>query len=213
MDTRRRQRDGSRAPQRATRSPSPLTRGVVMIETVLILPFLVTMMVGILEFGLAWRDSIAVSAALRQTARTSASQGANGSADYYALQALNSGLSGIPSDAIARIVVYNATTNSAPDPTCLLMTAPAGQTGARACNVYDASALIMSPSAFSSTATGTCPADAVDRWYCPLTRNVIQASGADALGVYVEVRHDFASRIFGTGLTIRDKFIVRLEPV
>lgn len=184
-----------------------------MIETVLILPFLVTLMVGILEFGIAWRDSIAVSTALRQTGRTAASQGASGSSDYYALQALNAGLAGIPSDAIRRIVVYNATTNSAPDPTCLSMTAPGGQTGTRACNVYDASAFIMSSNAFSSTATGSCPADAVDRWFCPLTRRVIQASGSDAVGVYVEIRHDFASRIFGTGLTIRDKYIVRLEPL
>lgn len=184
-----------------------------MIETVLVLPFLVTLMVGILEFGMAWRDSIAVSTALRQTARTSASQGSSGSADYYALQALNAGLAGVPSDAIRKIVVYNASTNSAPDPTCLSMTAPGGQTGTRACNVYDASALILSSTAFSSTSTGTCPSDAVDRWYCPLTRRVIQASGTDALGIYVEIRHDFASRIFGTGLMIRDKFIVRLEPV
>ena len=188
-------------------------RGVAMIETVLVLPFLVTLMVGILEFGMAWRDSIAVSTALRQSARTSASQGASGSSDYYALQALNAGLAGLPSDAIRRIVVYNATTNSAPDPTCLSLTAPGGQTGARACNVYNASALILASTSFSSTATGSCPADAVDRYYCPLTRKVIQSAGVDAVGVYIEVKHDFASRIFGAGLTIRDKFIVRLEPV
>lgn len=190
-----------------------MTRGVAMIETVLILPFLVTLMVGILEFGVAWRDSIVVSTALRQTARTSASQGASGWSDYYALQALNAGLAGVPSDAIRRIVVYNASTNAAPDPTCLSLIAPGGQTGARACNVYSATALILAPSAFSSSATGSCPADAVDRWFCPLTRRVIQASGTDAVGVYVEVRHDFASKIFGSGLTIKDKFIVRLEPV
>jgi hypothetical protein len=79
--------------------------------------------------------------------------------------------------------------------------------------VYNASALILASSSFSSAATGSCPADAVDRYYCPLTRKVIQAAGVDAVGVYIEVKHDFASRIFGTGLTIRDKFIVRLEPV
>jgi Flp pilus assembly protein TadG len=183
-----------------------------MIETVIFLPFLVTLMVGILDFGMAWRDSIAVSTALRASARTAASQGATGSSDYYALQALNAGLSGIPSSAIRRIIVYNATTNSAPDPICLSLTAPGGQSGTRACNVYDASALIYSSSSFSSTATGTCPGSAVDRYYCPLTRGVNQASGADAVGIYLEVRHDFSSKLFGTGLTITDKVIVRLEP-
>jgi hypothetical protein len=194
------------------RQRSSLERGVVMMETVLVLPFLITLMIGILEFGTAWRDSIAVSAALRQSARTGASQGSSGWSDYYVLQALNAGLSDIPSSAIRRIVVFNATTNSAPDPACLSIAAPGGQTGARACNVYDASALILSSSAFSSSATGSCPAVAVDRFYCPLTRNVLQSSGIDALGVYLEMRHDFTSRIFGTGLTITDKFIVRLEP-
>jgi Flp pilus assembly protein TadG len=184
-----------------------------MIETILMLPFLVLLMVGILEFGMAWRDSISVSAALRQSARTSASQGASGSSDYYALQSLNAGLAGIPSSAIKRIVVYNATTNAAPDPTCLGMTAPSGQTGSRACNVYDASALLLSSASFSSSATGSCPASAVDRWFCPVTRNVVQSSGADAVGIYIELRHDFASRIFGAGLTIKDKFVVRLEPI
>jgi hypothetical protein len=184
-----------------------------MIESVLMLPFLVTLMVGILEFGMAWRDSIAVSAALRQGARTAASQGASGTSDYYALQALNAGLSGVPSDAIRRIVVYNATTNPAPDPTCLGMTAPSGQTGARACNVYDASALLLGSSSFSEGATSSCPSSAVDRWFCPVTRNVVQSSGADAVGIYIELRHDFASHIFGPGLTIKDKFVVRLEPI
>ena len=127
-----------------------------MMETVLVLPFLITLMIGILEFGTAWRDSIAVSTALRQSARTGASQGSSGWSDYYVLQALNAGLSDIPSNAVRRIVVFNATTNSAPDPACLSIAAPGGQTGARACNVYDASALILSSSAFSSSATGWC---------------------------------------------------------
>jgi hypothetical protein len=184
-----------------------------MAESVLMMPFLVTLMVGVLEFGMAWRSSIGISAALRSGARTAARQGASGSSDYYTLQALNAGLHGVPSEAIRRIVVYNATTNPAPDPNCLTMTAPAGQTGARACNVYDASALLQSSTAFSTGATGSCPVSAIDRWYCPVTRNVVQSSGADALGVYIEIRHDFASRIFGAGLTIKDKFIVRLEPI
>jgi hypothetical protein len=93
------------------------------------------------------------------------------------------------------------------------MIAPSGQTGSRACNVYDASALLLSSSSFSSGATGSCPGSAVDRFFCPVTRNVVQSSGADAVGVFVEIRHDFSSRIFGAGLTIKDKFIVRLEPI
>jgi hypothetical protein len=64
---------------------------------------------------MAWRDSTTVSTALRSGARTIASQGNGGAADCYALQALKAGLSGVPSGAIGRIVVYNATTNTTVD--------------------------------------------------------------------------------------------------
>jgi hypothetical protein len=154
-----------------------------------------------------------VATALRASARTAASQGNDGTADYYTLQALKAGLAGIPTAAIGRIVVYNATANLAPDALCLSMTAPGGQTGSRACNVYTAASFALASTSFSSTATGSCPVGAVDRYFCPLTRNVIQATGTDYVGVYIQVRHDFFSQLFGASLTITDKMIARLEPL
>jgi len=188
-------------------------RAAIMVEAVMVFPILIVMMMGSLEFGMAFRDSTTVATALRASARTAATQGNDGSADYYSLQALKAGLSGIPTAAIGRIVVYNATTNSAPDPTCLSMTAPGGQTGTRACNVYTAASFSLASTSFSSTATGSCPATAVDRYFCPLTRKVVQATGTDYVGVYIKVRHDFVTRLFGANLTITDKLIVRLEPL
>jgi Flp pilus assembly protein TadG len=202
---------GQQTPGRGTRGRRE--RAAIMVEAVIVLPVLVIAMMGSLEFGMAWRDSTNVSTALRATARTAASQGNDGTADYYALQALKAGLSGIPTAAIGRIVVYNATANSAPDPVCLSMTAPGGQTGSRACNVYTSASLSLASTSFSSTATGSCPSSAVDRYFCPLTRNVVQATGTDYLGVYIQVNHDFVTRLFGTSLTITDKLIVRLEPL
>lgn len=193
--------------------PGRRERGAIMVEAVMVFPILIVMMMGSLEFGMAWRDSTTVATALRASARTAATQGNDGAADYYSLQALKAGLSGIPTAAIGRIVVYNATTNSAPDPVCLSMTAPGGQTGTRACNVYTGASLSLASTSFSSTATGSCPASAVDRYFCPLTRNVVQATGTDYIGVYIQVRHDFVSRLFGANLTIKDKLIVRLEPL
>ena len=184
-----------------------------MVEAVIVFPLLIVLMMGSVEFGMAWRDSTTVATALRTSARTAASQGNDGTADYYALQSLKAGLSGIPTGAIGRIVVYNATTNNLPDPNCLSLTAPGGQTGTRACNVYTAASLSLASTSFSSTATGSCPSTAVDRYYCPLTRKVVQAAGTDYVGVYIQVRHDFVTRLFGASLTIKDKLIVRLEPL
>ena len=184
-----------------------------MVEAVIVFPLLLLLMMGCLEFGMAWRDSTTVSTALRSSARTVASQGNDGSADYYALQALKAGLSGIPAGAIGRIVIYNATTNNTVDPACLSVTAPGGQSGSRACNVYTAGSFSLASTSFSSAATGSCPATAVDRYFCPLTRSVVQATGTDYVGVYIQVRHDFVTQLFGASLTITDKLIVRLEPL
>ena len=41
---------------------------------------------------------------------------------------------------------------------------------------------------------------------------MVQATGTDYLGVYIQVKHDFYTKLFGPSLTITDKLIVRLEP-
>ena len=189
-----------------------------MVEAVLGFPLLAMLMIGCLEFGMAWRDSTTVSTALRTSARTSASLGNSGGSDYYALQALKAGLSGIPTSAIGRIIIYNAnsTNPQAPGPpnNCKSMVAPGGQsTSGQQCNVYTAASLSLASTSFSTTATGSCPTTAVDRYFCPLNRTVLQASGTDYVGVYIQVRHDFVSRLFGASLTFTDKMIVRLEPL
>jgi hypothetical protein len=109
--------------------------------------------------------------------------------------------------------VYNASSFTAPDPLCLSMAAPGGQTGSRACNVYTAASLSLASTSFSSTATGSCPSTAVDRYFCPLTRDVVQSTVTDYVGIYIQVRHDFVTKLFGANLTITDKLIVQLEPL
>jgi Flp pilus assembly protein TadG len=194
-------------------------RGSVLVEAVLAFPLLAMLMLGCLEFGMAWRDSNTVSTALRSGGRTAATLGNTGGADYYTLQSLKAGLSGIPNNAIGRIVVYDANLSSNVPANCLTLPAPGGQTVSsptttnRSCNIYTVASFSLAPSSFSTSATGSCPGTAVDRHFCPLSRKVLQATGTDYLGVYVEVRHDFFSRMFGASLTFTDKLIVRLEPL
>ena len=52
-----------------------------------------------------------------------------------------------------------------------------------------------------------------DRFWCPVNRQNQQALGADYLGVWMQVRYDYITHVFpGTGLTIKDRAIMRLEP-
>ena len=186
-------------------------RGAVITEIALIAPLLALLISGIVDLGLAFRDSNVVANSSRAGARTAASQGARGPADYYTLQALKSGLVALRGANIERVVIYNATANSDPDPNCLTMSAPGGQTGTRACNVYNSASLDLGSSSFSSTGS-TCASPAVDRYYCPLTRSVAQGSGTDYLGVYVKLSRPTLTKIVGASMTLHDRFVVRLEP-
>ena len=54
---------------------------------------------------------------------------------------------------------------------------------------------------------------APDRMWCPTSRQSSQAIGADYLGIYMEVRYTYITKMFpGSGITIRDRAIMRLEP-
>ena len=104
-------------------------RGAIIIELAIIAPLLGMLITGILEFGMGFRDSNVVVNANRAGARTAASQGKKGTADYYTLQAIKAGLASIKGATVQRIVIYNATTNVDPDPACLSLNPPIGWGG------------------------------------------------------------------------------------
>lgn len=53
-------------------TPDRDDRGAVMVEFALIVPILVTLFVGIVQFGLAWNTSISIESAAREGARAAA---------------------------------------------------------------------------------------------------------------------------------------------
>lgn len=186
-------------------------RGAAMTEFVFIGPVLVLLVMGVLEFGLAWRDSMTTSNALRAGARVGSNAGRDRLADYTILKSVEAAMTGgIPTARIQRLIVYKATTsNSAVPSSCLAVSGSGGVNGV--CNVYTASDLTRPSSDFSGTTT--CGGSAPDRFWCPTARQNQQALGADYLGVYMEVRYTWLTKVFpGSGLTIRDRAIMRLEP-
>ena len=111
-------------------------RGAALVEFVLLAPVLILIVAGVLEFGMAWRDSMTVSNALRSGARVGSNAGRDRLADYNMLKAIESAMKEIPDTArVQRIVIYRAATaNSMPSATCMAGT-PSSSTTAP-CNVY-----------------------------------------------------------------------------
>lgn len=198
---------GRRGATRARRGRGD--RGAALTELVLIVPILALIVCGVLEFGMAWRDSMTVSNALRSGARVGSNMGDDRYADYDILKAIEAAMREIPDTArVQRIVVYKAdTSNSAPSATCQAGTPVTG-----VCNVYTGADLSRTQSAFTGTtncSTGTPP----DRFWCPTSRVNNQALGADYLGIWMQVTYNWITHMFpGTGLTIKDRVVMRLEP-
>jgi len=188
-------------------------RGAALVEFALIAPVLVLIVAGIFEFGLAFRDSMTLSNALRSGARVGSNAGRERAADYTILKSIEAAMTEVPTARVERIIVYKATTaNSAVPAACLAITGSGGVNGV--CNVYQASDLARPLSDFGGTTSCTSSSPASpDRYWCPTTRQNQQALGADYLGVWMQIRYEYVTNVFpGTGITIRDKAIMRLEP-
>jgi Flp pilus assembly protein TadG len=187
------------------------SRGAVLVEFVLIAPVFALLVAGVLEFGLAFRDSMTVSNALRSGARVGSNAGRERLADYTILKSVEAAMKEVPTSRVIRVVVYKASTSSSNVPaSCLTATAITNRGVDNLCNTYSAGDLTLASSAFVGTTNCTGAPDA--RW-CPLNRQSQQALGADYLGVYMEVRYTYITKIFpGTGVTIRDRAVMRLEP-
>ena len=185
-------------------------RGAALVEFVLIAPVLVLIVAGIFEFGLAFRDSMTLSNGLRSGARVGSNAGREREADFTILKSVEAAMTAVPTAQINRLIVYKAqTADSSVPAACLAITGSGGVNGV--CNVYQTSDLARPLEDFGDATS--CSGTAPDRYWCPTSRQNQQALGADYLGVWMEIRYNFVTGVLpGTGLTIRDKAIMRLEP-
>ena len=92
--------------RRARARRSAGDRGAALTELVLIVPIFAMIVCGVLEFGMAWRDSMTVSNALRSGARVGSNMGDDRYADYDVLKAIESAMREIPDTARVQRLVY-----------------------------------------------------------------------------------------------------------
>lgn len=188
-------------------------RGAALVEMILITPILVMMAMGILEFGLAWRDSITVSSSLRAAARVGSNAGNDRLADYNTLLALQSAIASIPNAQITKVVIYKSTDADGVVPPNCTTSATGINSGGVQCNVYTGAQLASLSTANFGTTGSSCSTTAWDYYWCPLGRQSQQSAGADYMGVWIQVSHPYVTRLFpGSGITIKDKAVMRLEP-
>lgn len=187
------------------RSNNAGERGAVLVELAVVTPFLLLLVLGVVELGLRTHSAQTIVGATRAAARVASSAGDDRLADYTALQALAGGLDSYDPADIERIIIFNASSLSGSLPTGC-ETGPVDDQ----CNHYTAADFAAVVTDFAE-AGGTCTTASPDEEWCPLDRHAEQAPGADWLGVEVWVSHQsFAPFLSDT--TLRETTIMRLEP-
>lgn len=190
-------------------------RGAVLVELTLIVPILVTIVLGMFEIGMAWSASQTVVQGSRSGARTVSQLGTYAYSDQEALRAVLSTF-GEDIDRVQRVSIYlydDSAPNGVPT-TCGTSETPTSGSG---CNSYTEANFDFSrvadaayPSHFA-VSDSSCGAGRSGAW-CPAVRSASQST-ATLVGVEVEFAHEPVSGFFGTSdRIITQRTVMKIEP-
>ena len=173
-------------------------KGTVLIEGAIAGLLFFTVLLGVVEFGLAFFDYLTTSNMSRVGARTGSTLGHTTAADYQILRQVEAATSSMPTGNIQAIVVYKATGIGA-GPTTACKSGPV----TNVCNFY-------SPSNFSTPLT-TFNCTTIDQYWCPSIRKDGASDPPDYLGVYIRVLHPNVTKLFGNSYLYEDFTVIRIE--
>lgn len=192
-------------------------RGAIIVEFALVLPIIVLLLLGTIEFGMAWKDQNQLERAVQTAGRTLGSAGSDRFADYEALRSLDSQLSAMRASEIRKVIVYRSTGTDGTVPADCLAIAPTGSKAGieGVCNVYGPSQVAQAnPIGFGSTGGDppSCTGSAWDEEWCPADR-VRTTPTPDQVGMYVEISYDTYTGLFDlTELTLAASAVFQAEP-
>jgi hypothetical protein len=170
-------------------------RGAALVETVVLLPLVLLIVFGIIEFSSAYHDASVTSDASRAGGRIASAQARNPSYATNAAESVAAALKTLPSDAPQELWIYRANAEGYPGvghdfttcgTDCIKYTWDPGAEDW----LYD-----------TPTGGGW---DAEDHQVC--------AEPFDQIGIYVRIRHDFVTNLFGATIDLDDHSVFRFEP-
>ena len=187
--------------------------GGVLVELALVLPLLTFLVLGIFEFGIAFRERSNLSGALRSAARIDTTNGTARNSDYLALQSFYAQMAQAKNMTVNKVVIYKTTsaTGDPLDPTCFTSSTPSA---ANLCNVYTW-AQITSMGSDSLVHFGPDTASCALSWdlnWCPLLRKDKQSDPPDFVGVYANVTYKSSTGLMPSTVTFTDRAISRIDP-
>lgn len=195
-------------------------RGATLVELSIVALVVFTLIFGIFEFGMLFRDRLSVHDAVASGTRAGTVHGrklgpSNETADYYLIRAIREETSSIDPIDIEQIVVFKGRSPGAGDAASQVPAAcKRGTPVAGVCNVYDPNEAFLRVQSgdvgyFSCRATPggpACPWDPEGRADGPALNQI------DYLGVWMRVDNPLVTGMFGTSISIEAAAVGRLEP-
>jgi hypothetical protein len=174
-------------------------RGAVLVELAIVIPMLLLLMVGMVEYGFAWQRQQVVTRAARSGARLVSHLATDNDADRQALLGVVAGMGG-HRDRLELVVIFKDSGSGVVPAACL----SASQAGL--CNRFDDfSAGGLSVGGFTSNPDNFA--------WAPSSRQNQQSATMDVIGVYVRYDHRWMTGTFpGSGLTVTDTAVMVIEP-
>lgn len=168
--------------------------GAVLVEFAIILPLLLTITFGIIEFSGAYHDSAIASDAARAGGRVGSALATQPGYASSVVDAVDAAFATLPADAPQELWIYKANVNGYPG------TGSGFDTCGANCIKY---VWNSSTKSFGSPQGGGWPA----------STHQVCTEPFDEIGVFVKIKHDFFTGFFGSSVTITDHSVFRFEPV
>lgn len=191
----------------AGRARQRAERGAVLVEFATVAIFLVTMLAGAFDFGMAWRASLAVTEGARAGARVGSSSGKALQADRELLLSAQAALasSGMLEE-VTMVVVFNASSSA---------TMPSGcKTGTGTnldCNSWTGAQFRQLTASTTYDGTTGCLSVGSRKGYCPNERSNVQLT-AHYVGIWIQAQYEYEFGLLGSTKTITRQAIMRIEP-
>jgi Flp pilus assembly protein TadG len=170
-------------------------RGAALVETAIILPVVILVTFGMIEFSSAYQSSSVASAASRAGARVASAEALLPNYATDAAAAAATALHTIPSSEPLEMWVYRAAPNGYPE----------------SGNFSNCTTHCIKYTWVPATRTFDTANPAGVGWPYT-TQNACNQNSWDSVGVYVKLRHKFLTQLFGASVTLADHAVFRLEP-
>lgn len=217
------------------KTPAPPTRsrlsgddGSVIAEMALVAPLMVMLMLGVFEFGTAWRNKIILSNALRSAGRIESQNIQNPNVDQLALGAFYASNAKLTNMKLVKVIVYEASGAAGqPAANCLSRSSVGlvtkgvkNASGVQSCSIYSPEQ--VAAAAANGGTFGSCTdTNSWDYNWCagtagipdPRQNSLTATGGPDYVGIYAEYVYDTVTGLLpGNTLKITDSVVYRIEP-